>query len=172
MTEIDVRFICWSWSLNSNLCQFIKSDSFLLLSQTTGMMGYEFSKTDKHLVYILTLGVIKSYRRLGIGTWYILLSLSDIQFFQSVDNLALYIFFVAASSLIQKVLKYASDKPSCRAVYLHVISYNSGAIDFYENNSFQCLQRLQNFYHINGHQYDAYLYIYYVNGGRSPCLAL
>lgn len=110
---------------------------------TMGMLGYELAKTDKNLVYILTLGVIKSYRNLGI-----------------------------ASSLIHRVLDYASSIPTCRAVYLHVISYNVNAISFYEKNSFQCLQRLQNFYYISEHHYDAYLYIYYVNGGRSPCSAL
>eukprot|EP00250_Pteridium_aquilinum_P003063 c13397_g1_i1 orf=831-1742(-) len=110
---------------------------------TTGMLGYELAKAERDLVYILTLGVIKSYRNNGI-----------------------------ASSLIHKVLDYASTIPTCRAVYLHVISYNVKAISFYEKNSFRCLQKLQNFYLISEHHYDAYLYIYYVNGGRSPCSAL
>lgn len=107
------------------------------------MLGYELTKTDRNLIYILTLGVIKSYRNLGI-----------------------------ASSLIHKVVEYASSISPCRAVYLHVISYNINAIQFYEKNTFQCLQRLQNFYYISGQHYDAYLYIYYVNGGRPPCSAL
>lgn len=110
---------------------------------TAGMLGYEVAKADRKLIYILTLGVIKPYRKLGI-----------------------------ASSLLSKVLEYASSIPVCRAVYLHVISYNLTAIQFYEKNSFRCLQKLQNFYYITGCHYDAYLYIYYVNGGRSPCSIL
>lgn len=110
---------------------------------TTGMLGYELANAEKDLVYILTLGVIKSYRNLGI-----------------------------ASSLIHRVLDYASTIPTCRAVYLHVISYNVNAISFYKKNSFRCLQKLQNFYYISEHHFDAYLYIYYVNGGRPPCSAL
>ncbi|KAI5066534.1 hypothetical protein GOP47_0019158 [Adiantum capillus-veneris] len=110
---------------------------------TTGMLGYELGTSEKDLVYILTIGVIKSYRNKGIAT-----------------------------SLIHRVLDYASTIPTCRAVYLHVVPYNVKAISFYERNSFRCLRRIQNFYYINEHAYDAFVYIYYVNGGRAPCSAL
>ncbi|KAH9305152.1 hypothetical protein KI387_009556, partial [Taxus chinensis] len=112
-------------------------------SEAEDMLGYDMVKTDRTLVYILTLGVIKPYRNLGI-----------------------------ASALVWEVIEYALSIPSCRAVYLHVISYNQSAIHFYKKNSFQCLRKLQNFYYINGCHYDAYLYVYYVNGGRAPCSAL
>eukprot|EP01018_Ginkgo_biloba_P031690 Gb_12740 [translate_table: standard] len=112
-------------------------------SEMADMLGYESLKTERTFVYILTLGVIKPYRNLGI-----------------------------ASALVWEVIEYASSIPSCRAVYLHVISYNQSAILFYKKNSFRCLRKLENFYYINGHHYDAYLYIYYVNGGRAPCSAL
>ncbi|BBN10460.1 histone acetyltransferase MCC1 [Marchantia polymorpha subsp. ruderalis] len=112
-------------------------------SEEADMLGYEHVSTERTLIYILTLGVIKQYRNLGI-----------------------------ASALIGEVIEYATSLPSCRAVYLHVISYNHSAIFFYKKNSFQCLRKLRNFYYINGHHYDSYLYIYYVNGGRSPCSAI
>ncbi|XP_063944864.1 histone acetyltransferase MCC1 isoform X3 [Daucus carota subsp. sativus] len=35
-----------------------------------------------------------------------------------------------------------------------------------------CVRRLHAFYFINGQHYDSYLFIYYVNGGRSPCSPL
>ncbi|CAN4085541.1 unnamed protein product [Withania somnifera] len=103
-------------------------------------LRYDSSRSEQKLIYILTLGVADTYRNLGI-----------------------------ASSLIREVIKYALNIPTCRAVYLHVISYNNPAIYLYKKMSFQCVRRLAAFYFINGQHYDAYLFIYYVNGGRSPC---
>lgn len=73
---------------------------------------------------------------------------------------------------MSEVVEYAASIASCRAVYLHVISYNKTAILFYEKNAFHALRKLRNFYYINGQYYDAYLYVFYVNGGRPPCTAL
>ncbi|XP_042047133.1 histone acetyltransferase MCC1-like [Salvia splendens] len=112
-------------------------------SEIEDLLSFDASKTDQTLVYILTLGVIDSYRNLGI-----------------------------AGSLIHEVTKYASNLSSCRAVYLHVISYNNPAIHLYKKMSFQCVRRLYNFYYINGQHFDSYLFVYYVNGGRSPCSPL
>ncbi|PON77550.1 FkbH domain containing protein [Parasponia andersonii] len=112
-------------------------------SEVGDMLSYDSLKSDQTLVYILTLGVVEAYRNLGI-----------------------------ASSLIREVIKYASTVPTCRAVYLHVISYNNPAIHLYNKMSFRCVRRLQGFYLINGQHYDSYLFVYYVNGGRSPCSPL
>ncbi|KAF5739028.1 putative N-acetyltransferase [Tripterygium wilfordii] len=112
-------------------------------TEIVDFLRYDPSKHDQTLVYILTLGVVESYRNVGI-----------------------------ASSLIQEVIKYASSIPTCRAVYLHVISYNNPAIHFYQKMSFKCVRRLHGFYLINGQHYDSYLFVYYVNGSRSPCSPL
>ncbi|KAH7854311.1 hypothetical protein Vadar_012373 [Vaccinium darrowii] len=80
-------------------------------SEVEDLLRFDPGKLDQTLVYILTLGVVDSYRNLGI-----------------------------ASSLIREVIKYASNIPTCRAVYLH--------------------------------HYDSFLFIYYINGGRSPCSPL
>ncbi|KAF7146940.1 hypothetical protein RHSIM_Rhsim03G0222800 [Rhododendron simsii] len=112
-------------------------------SEIEDLLRFDTAKSDQKLVYILTLGVVDSYRNLGI-----------------------------ASSLIQEVIKYASTIPMCRAVYLHVISYNNPAIYLYQKMNFQCVRRLHGFYFINGQHYDSFLFIYYINGGRSPCSPL
>ncbi|XP_027162384.1 histone acetyltransferase MCC1 [Coffea eugenioides] len=112
-------------------------------SEVEDLLRFDSSKSDQTLVYILTLGVVDSYRNFGI-----------------------------ASSLIREAIKYAANISNCRAVYLHVISYNNPAIHLYKKMSFQCVRRLHAFYFINGQHYDSYLFIYYVNGGRSPCSPL
>lgn len=112
-------------------------------SEVEDVLRFETSEASQTLVYILTLGVVESYRNFGIAT-----------------------------SLIKEVIKYASNITMCQAVYLHVISYNNSAIHLYEKMSFQCVRRLHAFYFINGQHYDSYLFIYYVNGGRSPCSPL
>ncbi|GKV05613.1 hypothetical protein SLEP1_g17600 [Rubroshorea leprosula] len=109
-------------------------------SEIGDLLRYDSSKVDQTLVYILTLGVVEGYRNLGI-----------------------------ASALIREVIKYAATTPACRAVYLHVISYNNPAIHLYRKMSFKCIRKLPGFYLINGQHYDSYLFVYYVNGGRSPC---
>ncbi|CAN6461020.1 unnamed protein product [Victoria cruziana] len=112
-------------------------------AEMENILQYEASDKNWRLVYILTVGVAQRYRNLGI-----------------------------ASSLVREVMNYASSIPACRAVYLHVIAYNRPAILFYRRMAFRCLRRLPCFYCINNEHFDAYLYAYHVNGGRSPCSAL
>lgn len=112
-------------------------------SEIGDLLRCETSKSEQTLIYILTLGVQESYRTLGIAT-----------------------------SLIREVINYASSIPTCRAVYLHVIAYNNPAIHLYRKMSFNCIRRLHDFYYINLQHYDSYLFVYYVNGGRSPCSPL
>uniref|UniRef100_A0A0D9VJR7 N-alpha-acetyltransferase 60 n=1 Tax=Leersia perrieri TaxID=77586 RepID=A0A0D9VJR7_9ORYZ len=112
-------------------------------SEIEDLFRYNSSRKDLTLLYILTLGVVESYRNLGI-----------------------------ASSLIREVIKYAASISNCRGVYLHVISYNQPAISFYNKMLFKLVRRLPLFYYIRGQHYDSYLFVYYVNGGRSPCSPL
>ncbi|KAE8691114.1 putative EXORDIUM like 2 [Hibiscus syriacus] len=107
------------------------------------LLWYDSSRVDQNLVYILTLGIVDAYRNLGIAT-----------------------------ELIREVIKYASSIPVCCAVYLHVISYNNPAIHFYTRMSFKCVRRLHGFYLIRGQHYDSYMFVYYINGGHSPCSPL
>lgn len=109
-------------------------------SEIVDLLNYDSAESEWSLVYILTLGVVDRYRNLGI-----------------------------ASSLILEVIKYASSIPTCRAVYLHVISYNFPAIQLYKKMSFKCIRRLLGFYLIDGQHYDSYLFVYFVKGCQSPC---
>lgn len=127
---------------NNELVGFVTARIVLANESEIGDL-LKSSKSDQTLIYILTLGVVESYRNLGIAT-----------------------------SLIREVIKYASSIPTCRAVYLHVISYNNSAIRLYKKMLFKCVRRLFGFYLINGQHYDSYLFVYHVNGGQSPCSPL
>ncbi|KAL0735716.1 hypothetical protein Bca4012_011926 [Brassica carinata] len=112
-----------------------------LIGFVTAKMGLaKETEGEETLVYILTLGVVESYRKRGI-----------------------------AKLLIKEVIKYASSIPVCRGVYLHVIAHNSPAIRLYKRMSFRCVRRLHGFYIINGQHFDAFLFVYFINGSRSPC---
>ncbi|EFJ49800.1 hypothetical protein VOLCADRAFT_104251 [Volvox carteri f. nagariensis] len=91
-------------------------------------------------VYVLTLGVVPACRQCGI-----------------------------ARSLLGLVHQHAS-RLRCRAIFLHVISYNDAAMRLYSTSGYQPMARLPNFYHlITGRQpnpdqswYDAFLYAHFI----------
>ncbi|GIM03084.1 hypothetical protein Vretimale_7887 [Volvox reticuliferus] len=69
-------------------------------------------------VYVLTLGVVPACRQCGI-----------------------------ARSLLGLVHQHAS-RLRCRAIFLHVISYNDAAMRLYGTSGYQVMARLPNFYHL------------------------
>lgn len=95
------------------------------------------------VTYILSLAVVKEFRRHGIATL-----------------------------LLRHLLVYltSDDMIQCKAVYLHVMVNNTSATEFYEMLSFQLHGRLSNYYSIKGDLYDGYLYVLYINGGQAPSL--
>lgn len=95
--------------------------------------------STNEVLYILTLGTVAKYRRIGL-----------------------------ASKLIAQARMYCSQSQSCGAIYLHVIYYNITAIKFYERNSFEYYSTLENFYTINNRNYEAYLYIFYLKDDARP----
>lgn len=95
---------------------------------------------DTLVTYILSLGVVKEYRRLGI-----------------------------ASILLQTFLSYLkSNSTTSKAVYLHVLSTNDNAIRFYEKRGFKRRSFLPKYYSISNQLKDAYCYVLYVNDGYPP----
>lgn len=118
------------------LGQFILSDK----SDDSGFFS-ETKRPAKYVFYILTLGLCSDYRRTGLGT-----------------------------ELLMLTLKHARKNPDCGAVYLHVIHYNIPAIKFYERNGFTYLRELVEFYHIENIYHSSYLYVLHINGFEPPLL--
>jgi len=87
--------------------------------------------------YVMTLATDEKQRRLGVG-----------------------------SMLLQQVLQQAEADKTCAVVYLHVITYNYGAIKFYEKHNFKRMAQVQGFYNIDGVLHDAYLYCRYIGEAK------
>lgn len=114
-------------------CDFEDED---LLSST-------FSRNTK-VAYILVLGVVKEYRRLGIATL-----------------------------LIDSLIHRLTSDESCRhvkAIYLHVLTTNFSAIKLYEKKNFRLHRYLPAYYIIDNYPKDGYCYVLYINGGFSSWL--
>ncbi|KAK9881494.1 hypothetical protein WA026_016376 [Henosepilachna vigintioctopunctata] len=89
--------------------------------------------------YILSLGVLKEYRRNGVATLLL-------------DSLLSYL----TSNIRRKV----------KAVFLHVLTSNSAAIMFYEKRRLHSF--LPYYYCIQGRCKDGFMYVHYINGGHGP----
>ncbi|KAM4023765.1 N-alpha-acetyltransferase 60 [Anomaloglossus baeobatrachus] len=97
--------------------------------------------SDTQVAYILSLGVVKEFRKQGIGS-------------------------LLLESLKSHISSTAQDL--CKALYLHVLTTNSNAIRFYENRHFHQHHYLPYYYSIRGVLQDAYTYVLYLNGGHPP----
>ncbi len=67
-----------------------------------------------NLFYIMTLGATGAYRKQGLGT-----------------------------KLIEDCLSIVEQVPSCGGLYLHVITYNTAAINFYERRGFYRIEEIK-----------------------------
>ncbi|KAL6060508.1 N-alpha-acetyltransferase 60 [Balamuthia mandrillaris] len=160
------------------------------------LLRWSLSWKERELVYILTLGVLPTHRRVGIG-W-----CSSCPYFSSCSSSLFFLFFLfffffsflchrfhlsslppppsfidshtcrnnKANQLLRHLIEYTTqERPNCKAVYLHVLTTNYPAINFYEQNHFVRLRTLHNYYNIeNTDSGDSYLYVRYVNGGKPP----
>lgn len=100
----------------------------------------DFFKTFK-CIYIMTIGVINEYRKHGI-----------------------------ASMLLREAIKQTSEKENgeLKYVYLHVVEYNNSAQIFYEKNNFTLIKVKKKHYFIEEKDYDAHIYVLYLNGTKKP----
>ncbi|KAL6476197.1 hypothetical protein MHYP_G00146960 [Metynnis hypsauchen] len=96
---------------------------------------------DTQVAYILSLGVVKEFRKHGIGS-------------------------LLLDSLKDHISTTAQDH--CKAIYLHVLTTNLTAIHFYENRDFKQHHYLPYYYSIRGVLKDGFTYVLYINGGHPP----
>ena len=109
-------------------------------SRRPGTTGLEFGPEFASSIYILTLGVVKEFRRNGIAT-----------------------------ILLDNLINHLTRNPvtsDCKALYLHVLTTNIVAIRFYENRQFKRHLFLPLYYSINSTARDGFSYVLYINGGR------
>ena len=93
--------------------------------------------TEKHtqLFYIMTLGSTENFRGRGLAT-----------------------------KLILDCINLVEQVHNCGAIYLHVITYNTTAIRFYERLGFYRIEEIRDYYTIDDKKYNCYLYAKFVNG--------
>jgi ribosomal protein S18 acetylase RimI-like enzyme len=97
----------------------------------------EYPNRHGKLFYIMTLGTLQEYRHLGLASMLVK---------QVTDN------------VVRKDTEVAT-------LYLHVITLNEPAISFYENKlGFWKVQEIQDYYTIDGKQYNCFLYAKYFHG--------
>eukprot|EP00567_Pseudictyota_dubia_P008589 CAMPEP_0197445296 /NCGR_PEP_ID=MMETSP1175-20131217/10549_1 /TAXON_ID=1003142 /ORGANISM="Triceratium dubium, Strain CCMP147" /LENGTH=331 /DNA_ID=CAMNT_0042976231 /DNA_START=206 /DNA_END=1202 /DNA_ORIENTATION=+ len=85
-------------------------------SETTNLLLLNPSRHSR-LFYIMTLGTISEYRKQGLG-----------------------------SALVEKCLHTAEKDTKCGVVYLHVITFNIAAINFYEKLGFYRVKEIKDYY--------------------------
>lgn len=87
-------------------------------------------------------------------------------------NVYIYSLSVLASFLLADVIKFLKqERLNCKAVYLHVLTSNVPAINFYEHHKFQLFKYLPQYYLISNQLADGYCYVCYINGGKGPMFA-
>ena len=74
-------------------------------------------RDDAPAVYIMTITVLKPYRRYGIG-----------------------------SKLLEKAIEDCAKSKSIKSMYLHVQETNESAFEFYKKHGFEVKERLENYY--------------------------
>lgn len=78
---------------------------------------------------------------------------------------------LSAGSLLLESLKdhiSTTAQDHCKAIYLHVLTTNNTAINFYENRDFKQHHYLPYYYSIRGVLKDGFTYVLYINGGHPP----
>ncbi|KAJ9453287.1 putative N-acetyltransferase san [Diplonema papillatum] len=94
----------WSWLAHYN-------------NALVGAICCRFEEQNDDRMYIMILGVLEAYRRIGI-----------------------------ASSLLRRAIKQAVETPVVKSIALHVMVTNDLAIDFYKKHGFSAIERTPKYY--------------------------
>ncbi|XP_044766429.1 N-alpha-acetyltransferase 60 isoform X2 [Coccinella septempunctata] len=113
---------------------------FILNGEDSGILA-KCLVGNSDMAYILSLGVLKEYRRNGVATL-----------------------------LLDSLLSYlvSNERRRVKAVFLHVLTTNAAAIMFYEKRKFKLHSFLPYYYCIEGRCKDGFMYVLYINGGHGP----
>ncbi|XP_076821559.1 N-alpha-acetyltransferase 60-like [Clavelina lepadiformis] len=112
-----------------------------VLREDCDLLASSFSQ-DTKVAYILSLGVTKTFRRQGVAS-YLLYN------------------FISTTCVHNNI-----SSQEVKAIYLHVLSTNKSAIQFYERHKFKLLHFLPAYYVIDGVPRDGFSYVLHVNGGQ------
>uniref|UniRef100_UPI00358E0A8A N-alpha-acetyltransferase 60 n=1 Tax=Myxine glutinosa TaxID=7769 RepID=UPI00358E0A8A len=137
------RFFSLAATYNGNIVGLIVSEIKLRTKvhrEDADILASSFP-LDTYVAYILSLGVVKEFRNLGVGS-------------------------LLLDSLMTHITNQNQER--CKALYLHVLTTNTNAIRFYENRHFRQHHYLPYYYSIRGVLQDGFTYVLYLNGGHAP----
>lgn len=140
LSATDIKIGCVVGAVCAQLVPMSECEEQGLVAPTT-----RSGRTVTHLLYILTLGAVQSYRRRGIG-----------------------------SKLVQLCEQYAlgaleTGGALCGGMYLHVVTYNGSAVSFYRRQGFLVLREMKDYYVIAGLRYSSKICVRPLNGA-TPAL--
>merc|ERR1740124_716063 len=69
-----------------------------------------------------------------------------------------------ATKLVHQVIHQVEADPYCGAIYLHVLTFNLAAIQFYEKHGFYRVTEIKDYYQIDDKNHNCYLYAKYYHG--------
>ncbi|KAL3766157.1 hypothetical protein ACHAWU_004157, partial [Discostella pseudostelligera] len=140
------------------------------------------------MFYIMTLGTCQEFRRCGLGSRLVNRVVDVIQS-QQQGELRMQQQSISKLSISDErrmdkggcdggddggdAERNKEEVGCCGALYLHVITYNKGAIRMYERLGFMRVKKIEDYYTINSVNYACYLYARYFHGtSNAMCLLL
>jgi ribosomal protein S18 acetylase RimI-like enzyme len=142
LSEANSRVIVNDDATSSSLLAVVGAHcrSSIFDEESESLVRTEWFGEPIRVAYIMTLGVREHARRRGL-----------------------------ASKLVAHVFgEIRQRRHDVKAVYLHVLRSNVAAQQLYSGLGFQAVALLDNFYHFDGREHDALLFVCYVNGGQPP----
>jgi len=106
------------------------SESIIQNLEIPFLEDINFFRQDFECAYIMIIGIVDEMRRLKLGT-----------------------------KILNRIIDTYLEKTSCICIYLHVISHNQSAINFYVKNNFILAGNFKNYYKIQNEYYDSNVYV-------------